>query len=222
MFRRSCHDVTLVPGRRRLMEGALDEGESLPSVQLSQCLTSMMHDTFTQLPLSVSNLPSVFAQAGHQLHSSASHSLLLLRKSVCVLFPDAHRYIPTRSVMSKTTGRTTAGVRFPNWSTAMSGLRRSLFNIQWSERKWTRGEDGNRVTSKSNQRHTFAEKNIPQGKGEVSIQGQAGRFYLHSKTCHGKSWEVSVQRFTWGGGSGCIWKSAQRDGVRVGEKKIGM
>lgn len=64
-IRRSCH-VAAVPGQRRLMEGELDEGDSMPSVQLSQFLTSLMHNTSTQLLLpSTSHLLSVFSQAGH-------------------------------------------------------------------------------------------------------------------------------------------------------------
>ena len=63
-MKRSCL-VSVVPGQRRLMEGELDEGDSMPSVQLLQFLTSLMHNTSTQLLLSsTSHLFSVFSQAG--------------------------------------------------------------------------------------------------------------------------------------------------------------
>lgn len=80
---RSCH-VALVPGQKRLMAGQLDEGESMPSVQLLQFLTSLMHNTSTQLLLSsTSHLLSVFSQAGR--HPSVTHTAVYFTLSFVVL-----------------------------------------------------------------------------------------------------------------------------------------
>lgn len=57
---RSCH-VALTPRQIRLMERELDEGESKPSVQHLQFLTSLMHNYFTLLLPTFSNLQSYWA-----------------------------------------------------------------------------------------------------------------------------------------------------------------
>lgn len=73
-------------------------------------------------------------------------------QSACNLFIR----IPTRSMLSKTSGWTPVIVGLPNWleghwhQLTVHQAVENLFSLQWIERKWTRGWGGKRMTMMPN------------------------------------------------------------------------